>query len=209
MNWSMRCSGAFTKHSSRPSIPKTYSPFRARLAGPHARLGSGAGAVYFSSLNEKGLEAQEFLAAQCIRVNEFENQSQTLARDGVAEAFAQVRDTIELMRHIPPSRRDSVRRMAHCSHHGAQADAFETSQRLLRRNRGGGLHPDFRAPGIACSTTHCIAGAIAGVGAVQRVRAVRWGVAANILWAWVLTIPAAAVMASVVFTGIHVLDSSL
>jgi PiT family inorganic phosphate transporter len=42
------------------------------------------------------------------------------------------------------------------------------------------------------STTHTVSGAIAGVGSIQRVKAVRWGVAANILWAWVLTIPASA-----------------
>ena len=45
------------------------------------------------------------------------------------------------------------------------------------------------------STTHVIAGAIAGVGSVQRLKAVRWGLAANIVWAWVLTIPASALVA--------------
>ncbi|MBV8903053.1 MAG: inorganic phosphate transporter [Acidobacteriia bacterium] len=45
---------------------------------------------------------------------------------------------------------------------------------------------------LPVSTTHATAGAIAGVGAVQRVKAVRWGVASNIVWAWILTIPAAA-----------------
>jgi PiT family inorganic phosphate transporter len=44
------------------------------------------------------------------------------------------------------------------------------------------------------STTHTVAGAIAGVGSIQRTKAVRWGVATNILWAWILTIPAAAVV---------------
>ena len=44
---------------------------------------------------------------------------------------------------------------------------------------------------MSVSTTHTVAGAIAGVGSIQRVKAVRWGVAANIIWAWVLTIPAA------------------
>ncbi len=47
---------------------------------------------------------------------------------------------------------------------------------------------------LPVSTTHVTAGAIAGVGAVQRVKAVRWGIAANIVWAWVLTIPAAALL---------------
>ena len=47
---------------------------------------------------------------------------------------------------------------------------------------------------LPVSTTHVTAGAIAGVGAIQRIKAVRWGVASNIIWAWVLTIPAAAVM---------------
>ncbi|MFN7921162.1 MAG: inorganic phosphate transporter [Bryobacteraceae bacterium] len=46
--------------------------------------------------------------------------------------------------------------------------------------------------GKPVSTTHTVAGAIAGVGSIQRVRAVRWGIAASIVWAWILTIPAAA-----------------
>jgi PiT family inorganic phosphate transporter len=44
--------------------------------------------------------------------------------------------------------------------------------------------------GVPASTTHTIAGAIAGVGIVRRVRAVRWGKATEIVWAWVLTLPA-------------------
>ena len=46
--------------------------------------------------------------------------------------------------------------------------------------------------GIPVSTTHTITGAIMGVGAVTKFSAVRWGVAAQIVWAWVFTIPAAA-----------------
>jgi PiT family inorganic phosphate transporter len=49
------------------------------------------------------------------------------------------------------------------------------------------------------STTHVIAGSIAGVGSIQRWKAVRWGIAAKIVWAWVLTIPAAAAMAGLAF----------
>ncbi len=50
--------------------------------------------------------------------------------------------------------------------------------------------------GIPVSTTHTITGAIAGVGASQRLSAVRWGVAGRIVWAWLLTIPAAAFVAA-------------
>ena len=47
------------------------------------------------------------------------------------------------------------------------------------------------ALGVPVSTTHTITGAIVGVGATRRLSAVRWGVAGRIVWAWVLTIPAA------------------
>ena len=55
------------------------------------------------------------------------------------------------------------------------------------------------AMGIPVSTTHTITGAIVGVGSTQRASAVRWGVAGNIIWAWVLTIPASAFMAGVAY----------
>jgi inorganic phosphate transporter, PiT family len=51
--------------------------------------------------------------------------------------------------------------------------------------------------GIPVSTTHTITGAIVGVGASRKLNAVRWGVAGNIVWAWVFTIPASAFMAAV------------
>ncbi|RKT27388.1 PiT family inorganic phosphate transporter [Paraburkholderia sp. RAU2J] len=50
--------------------------------------------------------------------------------------------------------------------------------------------------GIPVSTTHTITGAIVGVGATQKLSAVRWGVAGNIVWAWILTIPASAVLSA-------------
>lgn len=57
--------------------------------------------------------------------------------------------------------------------------------------------------GIPVSTTHTITGAIAGVGSVQRASAVRWGVARQIVWAWVLTIPVSAAVAAVIFAVIR------
>ena len=55
------------------------------------------------------------------------------------------------------------------------------------------------ALGVPVSTTHTITGAIVGVGSVQRASAVRWGVAGNIVWAWVLTIPASALVAAIAY----------
>jgi PiT family inorganic phosphate transporter len=53
--------------------------------------------------------------------------------------------------------------------------------------------------GIPVSTTHTITGAIVGVGSLKRLSAVRWGVAGRIVWAWIITIPAAAAIAMITY----------
>ncbi len=53
------------------------------------------------------------------------------------------------------------------------------------------------AIGVPVSTTHTITGAIVGVGSARKMSAVRWGVASNIVWAWILTIPASAFVAAI------------
>ena len=61
------------------------------------------------------------------------------------------------------------------------------------------------ALGIPVSTTHTITGAIVGVGSVQKVSAVRWGIAGSIVWAWILTIPCSAFVAAVAwYIGTHI-----
>ncbi|HSN80629.1 MAG TPA: inorganic phosphate transporter, partial [Rhodoferax sp.] len=55
------------------------------------------------------------------------------------------------------------------------------------------------ALGVPVSTTHTITGAIVGVGATRRASAVRWGVAGNIIWAWILTIPASGFVAALAY----------
>jgi inorganic phosphate transporter, PiT family len=57
--------------------------------------------------------------------------------------------------------------------------------------------------GIPVSTTHTITGAISGVGATQRISSVRWGVAGQIVWAWILTIPASAAIAAISYLVLH------
>jgi PiT family inorganic phosphate transporter len=59
--------------------------------------------------------------------------------------------------------------------------------------------------GIPVSTTHTITGAIVGVGSTKRLTAVRWGVAGNIIWAWILTIPIAALISA----GIHIITHNI
>jgi PiT family inorganic phosphate transporter len=62
------------------------------------------------------------------------------------------------------------------------------------------------AIGVPVSTTHTITGAIVGVGSAQKASAVRWGVAGNIVWAWIFTIPASAFMAAIAWwVGKHIL----
>ena len=59
------------------------------------------------------------------------------------------------------------------------------------------------ALGVPVSTTHTITGAIIGVGTTRRLSAVRWGIAGQIVWAWILTIPISAVIASGVYFLLH------
>ena len=62
------------------------------------------------------------------------------------------------------------------------------------------------ALGVPVSTTHTITGAIIGVGSLRRLSAVRWGVATNIVWGWVLTIPAAAGIAALSYYAMVALN---
>ncbi len=63
--------------------------------------------------------------------------------------------------------------------------------------------------GVPVSTTHVITGAISGVGAAKRMSAVRWGVTLKIVWAWIFTIPGAALTAGVAFFIINFIDKYL
>jgi inorganic phosphate transporter, PiT family len=69
---------------------------------------------------------------------------------------------------------------------------------------GGALSILFATKfGIPVSTTHTITGSIVGVGLTQGIHAVRWGLAGRIVWAWLLTIPAAAIMSALCYLGLQ------
>jgi PiT family inorganic phosphate transporter len=61
--------------------------------------------------------------------------------------------------------------------------------------------------GTPVSTTHTITGAIVGVGSTRRMSAVKWGVAGRIVWAWVLTIPAAGMIAAISFWIVRIIHN--
>ncbi|MBZ5702067.1 MAG: inorganic phosphate transporter [Acidobacteriia bacterium] len=85
-------------------------------------------------------------------------------------------------------------------------------QRITKLNPFGGFSAEAAGAltlgvtahfGIPVSTTHTITGAIVGVGASHRLTAVRWGVTRRIVWAWILTIPGAALFGSALFHTMH------
>lgn len=63
--------------------------------------------------------------------------------------------------------------------------------------------------GIPVSTTHTITGSIIGVGATTKLSSVKWGVATRIVWAWLLTIPASAIIAALIFEALKLTNSAL
>jgi PiT family inorganic phosphate transporter len=85
-------------------------------------------------------------------------------------------------------------------------------QRITKLQPAGGFAAETGAAvsiytatllGVGVSTTHTITGSIVGVGATRRLSAVRWGVAGQIVWAWILTIPASALIGAVCYFAIR------
>ena len=86
--------------------------------------------------------------------------------------------------------------LAHCAHHGHGHYANSAIGWFLCTDIWFYCLIFSHQLGIPVSTTHTITGAIVGVGMSRRVSAVRWGLASRIVWAWVLTIPCAGLMAA-------------
>jgi PiT family inorganic phosphate transporter len=86
---------------------------------------------------------------------------------------------------------------------GQRVIAMEPAQGFAAQTSGGVVIYAATHLGYPLSTTHCISGAVMGAGAAKRLSAVRWGVAGNIVVAWIVTIPAAAAVAAVLYWPIE------
>jgi len=89
--------------------------------------------------------------------------------------------------------------LAHRQNHGQRITKLKPVGGFCAETGGAVTLFLATALGIPVSTTRTITGAIVGVGSVQRASAARWGVAANILGAWILTIPASGLVASLAY----------
>jgi PiT family inorganic phosphate transporter len=82
---------------------------------------------------------------------------------------------------------------------GARIIKMDAAQGFSAQSAGAAAILVSTSLGFPISTTHAINGGVMGAGAGKRVSAVRWGVAGNIVWAWVLTIPASGAVAMVAY----------
>ena len=91
---------------------------------------------------------------------------------------------------------------------GSRIIKMDPAQGFAAQTAGAAVILSASHVGFPLSTTHVISGAIMGAGAAKRLSAVRWGVAGNIVTAWVLTLPAAASVGALTFGVVHVLGES-
>src|SRR5688500_16813298 len=82
---------------------------------------------------------------------------------------------------------------------GSRIIKMDTAQGFSAQGAGAAVTLAASHVGFPLSTTHTISGAVMGAGAAKKVSAVRWGVAGNIMIAWVLTIPAAALVGGAIY----------
>jgi inorganic phosphate transporter, PiT family len=88
---------------------------------------------------------------------------------------------------------------------GTRIIKMDPAQGFAAQGAGAAVILSASHVGFPLSTTHVISGAIMGAGAAKRISAVRWGVAGNIVVAWVLTLPAAALVGAATFAVVHVI----
>jgi PiT family inorganic phosphate transporter len=90
---------------------------------------------------------------------------------------------------------------------GTKIISMDPAQGFVAQTAGAAVILAASSSGYPLSTTHVITGGIAGAGAGKRLSAVRWGVAGEIVTAWVLTLPCAAAVGAVVYSIVHLFGS--
>ena len=90
---------------------------------------------------------------------------------------------------------------------GSRIIAMDTSQGFAAQSSGATVILAASHAGLPLSTTQVMAGSVTGAGAARRLSAVRWGVAGNIVIAWCLTLPAAAIVGAVTYAVVHALGA--
>jgi PiT family inorganic phosphate transporter len=91
---------------------------------------------------------------------------------------------------------------------GTRIIKMDPAQGFAAQGAGSAVILSASHVGFPLSTTHVMSGAIMGAGAAKRISAVRWGVAGNIVVAWVLTLPAAAVVGGLTYAVVHLLGDT-
>lgn len=89
---------------------------------------------------------------------------------------------------------------------GMRLNHLNTAQGFAAETAAAALLATIAKIGVPVSTTHTITGSIIGVGAAERVKSVRWGVAGKIVYAWVFTLPGTAVMSWLIYQVLRVLE---
>jgi PiT family inorganic phosphate transporter len=90
---------------------------------------------------------------------------------------------------------------------GTKIISMDPAQGFVAQTAGAAVILAASSGGYPLSTTHVISGGIAGAGAGKRLSAVRWGVAGEIVIAWVLTLPCAAAVGAIVYAVVHLFGS--
>jgi PiT family inorganic phosphate transporter len=88
---------------------------------------------------------------------------------------------------------------------GSRIIKMDPAQGFAAQGAGAAVILSASHAGFPLSTTHVISGAVMGAGAAKRLSAVRWGVAGNIVFAWVLTLPAAGLVGALTFEVVHLI----
>jgi uncharacterized protein Yka (UPF0111/DUF47 family) len=168
------------------------------------------------------LEQHKGLITHAVEINRLENEADRIHQQAVSRLFEDERDPITVIKwketldflEAATDRCEDVANVlegvmvAHHPHDGLEDHEAPARRRVRGRDRAAVALLTATTIGVPVSTTHAITGSIVGVGATRRLSAVRWGVAGQIVWAWLLTIPAAFAMGAATFFVLQLFEAN-